>query len=424
MFLLITPAKIQSAAGPKIEIGFNENGAIFLGIAVLLLGAVLWAATGPLTEKTDFVLTYFGAYMVHQGEGAKLYDVREQVKVRNSLFKHPNPLVYEHPPFEALVFAPLAGLPFHRAYLIWGIVNALIWLILPYVLRPYAPVPKDLLGYIALWLLFAPLGVALFQGQTSLALLLVYSAAFISLKRGHDWKAGCWLGFGLFKFQFVLPFVLILLLRRKWKFLGGFLLSAALLSVLSLIAVGWQGVLGYVSLILNASRMPTNQSYGSAVDMPTLYGFAYAVFGNRLSLGALTVAVAIISLFLILLVAWGWSRAEQRNIAGAFDLMFSVAVVVSLMTGFHMFTHDFSPLLFALLLAARHFPGRGRLALRLVLATVLVLFWTPPIYFVLVDWHGLYMMFPLLLVFGVSMLFLAQGPASGIIARATGAPAQ
>ena len=199
-----TPATTVCVAGPKIEVGFNETGVLYLGVAILLLGAVLWAATGPITEKTDFVLTYFGAYMVRHGDGPKLYDIREQEKLRDSLFKHPNPLIYEHPPFEALLFAPLAGLPFREAYLIWGIVNALIWLVLPYLLRPHAPVPKELLGYFALWLLFAPLGVALFQGQTSLALLLAYAAAFLSLKRGQDLKAGWWLGFGLFKFQFVL----------------------------------------------------------------------------------------------------------------------------------------------------------------------------------------------------------------------------
>ena len=417
----LMPASPESGAGSKIEIGFNENGAIFLGIAVLLLGAALWAATGPITEKTDFVLTYFGAYMVHQGEGAKLYNVDEQIKVRNSLFKHPNPLIYEHPPFEALLFAPLAGLPFRGAYLIWGIVNATIWLILPYLLRSHAPVPRDLFGYFALWLLFAPLGVALFQGQTSLVLLLVYTVTFLSLKRGRDLRAGWWLGFGLFKFQFVLPFALIFLFRRKWRFLAGFLLSATLLGILSLITVGWQGVLGYFELILNASRMPANQSYGSAVDMPTLYGFMYALLGNRVNLGTLTVAVGVISVFLILLVAWSWSRLERRNSARAFDLMFSAALAVSLMTGLHMFTHDFSPLMLAMFLAAKHFPGQERPAVRLALATALALLWFPPIYFILVAWHGLYMMFHILVAFAVLMFNMARGtriPAGGVIALA------
>jgi len=222
----------------------------------------------------------------------------------------------------------------------------------------------------------------------------------------------------------VLPFALVFLFRRKWKFLTGFLLSATLLGVLSLIAVGWRGVLGYVDLISNISRKPANVSYGSAVDMPTLHGFVYAILGNTMSLGALTLVVAVISVFMILLTAWSWVRADRRNPARTFDLMFSAVLTVSLMTGLHMFTHDFSPLMLAMLLAAKHFPGQGRPALRLVLATALVLLWIPPIYFALVAWHGLYLMFPILLVFGVSMLYLAQGPASGILAGGTRAPAQ
>ena len=47
------------------------------------------------------------------------------------------PLIYEHPPFEALLMAPLGALPYKTAYLIWGLVNVVIWLTLPWLLpRP------------------------------------------------------------------------------------------------------------------------------------------------------------------------------------------------------------------------------------------------------------------------------------------------
>ena len=60
--------------------------------------------------------------------------------------------------------------------------------------------PVDTLGYLLLWLLFAPLGVTLYQGQSSLFLFLLYALAFISLKRGEELRAGLYLGVGLFKF--------------------------------------------------------------------------------------------------------------------------------------------------------------------------------------------------------------------------------
>ena len=88
--------------------------------------------------------------------------------------------------------------------------------------------------------------------------------------------------------------------------------------------------------------------------------------------------------------------------------MFAAALAVSLVTGLHMFTHDFSPLMLALLLVGAHFPGRNRPALRLALGITLVLFWIPPLYFALVAWHSLYLMSPVLIVFGLSALKLAR----------------
>ena len=92
MSTLATPASENALAVPKLDIGLNENGLVLFGAAVLL-GAVLWAAFGPRVEKTDFSVTYVGAWMMHHGEASKLYDLQEQAKVKSSLFKEPNPLL-------------------------------------------------------------------------------------------------------------------------------------------------------------------------------------------------------------------------------------------------------------------------------------------------------------------------------------------
>ena len=404
----LTQTTEQAVPASKTRIGFNESTLALFGAAVLLIGAVLWADRGSLTEKTDFSVTYLGARMVHAGQGAKLYDLREQERMRTFLFEHPNPLIYEHPPFEALLFAPLSSLPYRTAYLIWGLGNALIWLVLPYMVRPYAPAPKDALGYLALWFLFAPLGVALFQGQTSLLLLLLYTLSFIQFKRGSELRSGLYLGLGLFKFQFVIPFALIFLFRRKWKFLGGFLVSTGILGVLSFIAVGWHGMLSYIHLLLQIGNNPDNLSYGSAIDMPTVQGFVYAILGHNVGPWTVKLIVAATSIFLVMFVAWNWRRADSQSGNQSFDLMFAGAMAVSLLTGFHMFTHDFSPLLLAMFLVVAHLHTRGTIALRTTLWTTLALFWMPPIYFAFVSWHTLYLMCPVLLVFALSTLRLAR----------------
>lgn len=374
-----------------------ESVVAFVAAATFLLAAVLYTSHGRRIEQTDFTLTYMAGRIVHDGRGASLYDVAEQERMRTALFQRANPLVYEHPPFEALMFAPLSTLDYQTAYMVWGLLNATVWLCLPYLLRPYAPVPREPLGYLALWFLFAPLAVALFQGQSSLVLLLLYALCYISLKNQRSFLAGFLLGCGLFKFQFVLPFALIFLLRKQWKFLAGFAFSGVLLGLVSLRAVGWHGIIGYARLLLNVTQHPRNAHMGAAVDMPTLRGFVYALLSGRVAPGVLSSTVAILSIGVIVFVARRWPPGKDGNTDALFDRMFAASIAVSLMTGFHMFTHDFSPLMLAVLLAAAHLPPAG-LQRRTLIASM-VIFFCPFVYFPLVAWHSLYLMFVVLLAF-------------------------
>jgi hypothetical protein len=386
--------------------------------AILLVSAVFWADQPPTMEKTDFSVTYIGSRMVYLGQGARLYDLAEQQKLKRALLKDAEPLIYEHPPFEALLLAPLGALPYKTAYLLWGLINVALWLSLTRLLRPYAPAPRDELLYLVLWLLFAPLGVALFQGQSSIVLLLVYTLTFISLKNGRDYRAGAILGLGLFKFQFILPFALIFLLRRRWKFMKGFVATAAGLGVLSVIAVGWRGIWSYIHLLASVASHPDNSTFGAAIGMGTVQGFVHAVLGKVLGASAISLLVAAISVVLIGWSAWRWRDADQAALGRSlnlrnFDLMFAASVMVALVTGFHMFTHDLSPLLLAMLLVMAHFPGRDRPVLRWTLAAAITLFWIPFLYFALLAWHCVYLWFPVLMMFMIATLKLAESSPAG-----------
>jgi hypothetical protein len=400
----------RTFANSGFVLGLNEGMFGLLATAILLFSAAVWVAHAPNAEKTDFSLTYVGARIVHQGMGTRLYDMTLQKRLRDSLFQNPSPLFFEHPPFEALVLSPLAALPFRSAYLIWSLLNAGVWLSLIFRLRRFLPWPREDLGYLLLWLLFAPLGVALYQGQSSLLLLALFAISFAFLKRTNEFTAGLAIAFGLFKFQFVLPFALIFLFRRRWRFLYGFVTTSFFWGVLSFIAVGWRGLKGYVSFVLAIGSNPQDVSYGSAVDMPTIYGVLFAIAGHTLSHTGLNIAVAILSVLLLGFVAWQWQTREPNLCQ---ELMFAAAVAASLMTGAHMFTHDFSPLALAMFLTAAqfssaHFPGGKFLGIRLGMYIALLLFWIFPIYFVFVSWHCLYLMCPVLLIFVWSAIQAAK----------------
>lgn len=384
-----------------------ESALALCGSAMLLLTVVVLIDQPPINERTDFSVTYVGSRIVHLGLGSKLYDLSEQQKIKKSLLPDAEPLIFEHPPFEALLLAPLGALSYKTAYLIWGVFNIAIWLSLPYLMRGYFPAPRDNLGYLFLWLLFLPLGAALFEGQSSLVMLLIYSITFVQLKSGGDFRAGAVFGLALFKFQFAIPFALILLLQKKWHFIKGFLATGSTLGVLSLLAVGWRGCLSYIQLLTGIASNPENASYGSAIGMATVGGFVSPLLGKVLGHTTASLIVAAVSIGLIVVTAWLWGDGRLAD-SRKFDLMFSAAVVVSLATSLHMFTPDLSPMLLAMLLVMRYFPARERGILRVVLATTLVIFWMPPFYFLLLTHHWFYLFFPVLMVFLSGIFKLAR----------------
>src|SRR5262249_42528072 len=157
---------------------------------------------GSNAEKTDFALTYVGAHIVHEGHGRHLYDTGLQVKLRDSMFRNPSPLYFEHPPFEALALAPLATLPFRSAYLVWNLANVAVLLGVVVWLRSSLIWPPDDIGYLFLWLIFAPVLVAIYQGQSSIFVLGAYATAFVLLTRNKPFMAGVLFGLALLKFQF------------------------------------------------------------------------------------------------------------------------------------------------------------------------------------------------------------------------------
>jgi hypothetical protein len=234
------------------------------------------------------------------------------------------------------------------------------------------------------------------------------------LRGGRDLRAGAIFGLALFKFQFVIPFVLIFLLQRKWRFMKGFVATAGALGILSLVAVGGHGIISYIQLLVGIAAHPGNPSYGNAIGMATVQGFMQPLLGGVLGHAAVSWIVAGVSIFLVVWTAWRWRKAGLAADWRTFDLMFAAAIVVSLVTGFHMFTYDLSPLMLAMLLVAGHFPSRSQGLLRLILGTTLVMFWIPPLYLALLAGHCVYLWVPVLMVFLIGTFKLAESPAEGM----------
>ena len=390
---------------------------IALGLtAALLFFIVLLNVALGTPRSFDFTAFYAGGKIILQGNASKLYDLGEQTRIERQVFEGGSLLVNPHPPFEALWFAPLASLPYLEAYMLWGAFNVLFWLLFQRFLRPYAPIPAQPFRYLMLCSLFFPLWVALMRGQTSVLLLLLFSLTYVFLERRRDFTAGVFLGLGLFKFAIVVPFAVICLLRSRWRLMAGLTAAASLLAVLSLIAVGPSGIRSYLDLLVATTRDPDNPVYRDsfrAWGMPTLGGLFAAMLAGRLSAASIGVLAAAVSACLIFFVAWRWRQEDQCPGEKSHGLMFAAALVIAQVAAPHLYTHDLTLMLLAILLVIGSPQWTEAAALRKVLLATIVILYAPPAYLLLMHWQAVYLLAPVLVAFAFATISLARVDESG-----------
>ncbi|MGH9579140.1 MAG: glycosyltransferase family 87 protein, partial [Terriglobales bacterium] len=69
--------------------------------------------------ETDFASFYAAGRVVQQGQGRELYRYETQREFQKEFPSRSVPLLFYHPPFQLVMFLPLAWLPFAWAYAVW-----------------------------------------------------------------------------------------------------------------------------------------------------------------------------------------------------------------------------------------------------------------------------------------------------------------
>lgn len=382
---------------------------IALGLTALLLFGVVLSNTilnDPL--GFDFSPIYAAGTILRKGEAPKLYDLEEQARVERS-FGRNQLLVYDHPPFEAVFFEPITILGYSAAYLLWGAINVLLWLLFQHLLRPFAPVPKNNLQYFMICSLFFPLWSALMQGQMLVLIMVFFFLTFVHLERHQDFRAGVFLGLALFKFPLVIPFALILLLRSKWKIMMGLATTAFAFAVLSLLAVRPVAVISYIKLLVAAGGRSGTLAYATFKpwDMPSLTGFLMTFMTPRISPRWIEAVAAVVGAILLLATASLWRVQEKRAANSSSGLMFAVALTVSLLTAPHLNLHDLSLMLIAVLLVLGSPQWASGSPWTKVLTACMWVLYFPPVYVLLLRHSKMALLFPVLLCFAFAAAFLA-----------------
>ncbi len=367
----------------------------------------------------DFSVFYTAARILNQGLGHQLYvaDVQNRVQKEftGNLPSRPAALPYIHPPFEALIFLPLSRFAYLPAFLIWNLLNIGILFSVALQLRPSI----GLLRVISPWqcvlvaAAFFPVFECLLQGQDSILQLLACVLAWTALEKQEDFLAGCWFALGAFKFQLMLPIVLLVAIWRRSRVLLGFAAVSAVLAAISIGLVGWRGLLRYPAFALRVADTPTLG--GVPADfLPNLHGL-FLGWPLRLS-GSIGIAAILSSsaaLFLFFAI-----RGRLRGAPEQSALRFSIAVAVSELIGWQTNIHDYTLLVLpALLIADRcwHTPPQrtgGRWALLYPLFPLLI----SPVWFLLWLVTGNVNLIAILLLWWLWKLSreIGAGPEAGV----------
>ena len=337
---------------------------ILLGILPIIfcMQFLAWLTFLPkaLRGHADFRQLYVAGYMVRTGHRTQLYDYAAQAYFQNTLVSNDErALPFIRPAYQALMFVPFSLLPYRTAYLGFLLLNllllALAFLMLQPRLRGLSRVWPGLPP--ALFLGFYPVALALMQGQDSILLLALLAAALVSLERNRDLTAGALAGVGLFKFQIVVPIVLLFLLWRRWRFVKGFMFSAILVGLLSFITSGWAETVVFVHSLLSVGAglpaVPGEINFPLRINiMANLRGLIYGLASLRAPQRWLQVTTLLLSSLVVISVR---ARGRQQRGGDALVLAITAGVVVS----YYLFIHDLSILLIPIVLTLDRFISRN-----------------------------------------------------------------
>jgi Glycosyltransferase family 87 len=221
-----------------------ETYALVCSVTLLVVVALaaLFADRGSGSQiGGDYPAFYGAGRIVLDGDGSVLYDSARQAESQEGLLADQGGYLYfAYPPFAAAGYAAVAWLPYEWSVAIHMILMAAaLWLAvrlaaawLPFVERhPHASYATALFFY--------PMLRAVIGGQNTAVTLVLLCAAAALERRGRHEMTGAVAALLLYKPQFGVPLLLLLVVARRWRALRGWLPTAAGLYLVGAAVTGW-----------------------------------------------------------------------------------------------------------------------------------------------------------------------------------------
>ena len=144
--------------------------------------------------------------------------------------------------------------------------------------------------------------------------------------------------------------------------------------------------------------------------MPTIKGFFTVLLGGRLAHVDISLLVVAVSACLILFTAWRWRQENNAPDGNSLGLMFAAALAVSEVTAPHLYLHDLTLMLLAVLLIIGSPQWSQKSSQRVVLTAIIVILYAPPAYLFLLKWQAVDLLAAVLVAFALAAISLARKP--------------
>lgn len=244
------------------------------------------AAAGRLGG--DFPAFYAAGTIVAEGDWATLYDPARQLEAQAGLFEDDDDgfLYFAYPPYVASLYRPLAGLDYRVAYTLHTVAMAAAVVGALAVLRPtISLLQRDFEVCVTATVLFYPLFRAATGGQNTALTVLLIAVCWRALHDDQDLAAGVAIGLLLYKPQFALPLMGLVLLGRRWQATASAVATGALLWAVGAAVMGGNWLAAWWSEASDFAALDADVNGHNAVSF---LGFAEGLWGAGSAVALLT----------------------------------------------------------------------------------------------------------------------------------------
>jgi hypothetical protein len=312
--------------------------AVLIAVGLAVIASVLMWETGRGPDDApggDYPAFYGAGRIVLDGDMADLYSLDRQAEAQRGLFgdeERDAAWYFAYPPQIAVVYAPLAALPYGWSYLVHTLLMALALAATVRLLQPMVPwLEGRFLPALAASLVFWPMFRAVTGGSNPALTGLLIVGAWRLVRDERPYLGGMVLALLWYKPQIALPLLGLFFVARRWRVVAGAAAVTVPFWMWGSALLGWGWVGDWAHLAGDFGRLDAEINGHSAISW---LGFLQNWLGVDNTVAA--VAGWGCAALTALALAWLWARRGRGGLDGAL----AVAIPGILLISPHAMSHE------------------------------------------------------------------------------------